>query len=108
MIWLSSAPNIAAIDKNGLVSGKKVGEAEISCLSLDGKTTFVKTSIKVVAGVESAALSDSKLTLLLGAGNEKAAAALSYTVQPENAYFQGATWISSDESVAIVDASGKS
>lgn len=107
VIWLSSAPNIAAIDKNGLVSGKKVGEAEISCLSLDGKTTFVKASIKVVAGVESAALSDSKLTLLLGAGNEKAAAALSYTVQPENAYFQGATWISSDESVAIVDASGK-
>ena len=107
VIWLSSAPNIAAIDKNGLVSGKKVGEAEISCLSLDGKTTFVKASIKVVAGVESAALSDSKLTLLLGAGNEKAAAALSYTVQPENAYYQGATWISSDESVAIVDASGK-
>ena len=28
-------------------------------------------------------------------------------MQPENAYFQGATWISSDESVAIVDASGK-
>lgn len=107
VIWLSSAPNIAAIDKTGLVSGKKVGEAEISCLSLDGKTTFVKASIKVVAGVESAALSDSKLTLLLGAGNEKAAAALSYTVQPENAYFQGATWISSDESVATVDAGGK-
>ena len=68
---------------------------------------LIGVQYKAVAGVESAALSDSKLTLLLGAGNEKAAAALSYTVQPENAYFQGATWISSDESVAIVDASGK-
>lgn len=107
VIWLSSAPNIAAIDKAGLVSGKKVGESEISCLSLDGKTTFVKATIKVVAGVENAVLSDSKCTLLLGTEGEKSTAALSYTVQPENAYFQGVTWASSDNGIATVDANGK-
>ena len=107
VIWLSSAPNIATIDKTGLVSGKKVGETEISCLSLDGKTTFAKAKIKVVAGVKSAVLSDSKCTLLLGTGVEKSTATLAYTVQPENAYFQGVTWFSSDNSIATVDANGR-
>ena len=107
VIWLSSAPNIATINKTGLVSGKKVGETEISCLSLDGKTTFAKAKIKVVAGVKSAVLSDSKCTLLLGSGVEKSTATLAYTAQPENAYFQGVTWFSSDNSIATVDASGR-
>lgn len=107
VIWLSSAPNIATINKTGLVSGKKVGETEISCLSLDGKTTFATAKIKVVAGVKSAVLSDSKCTLLLGSGVEKSTATLAYTAQPENAYFQGVTWFSSDNSIATVDANGR-
>ena len=106
VIWLSSAPNIASVDKSGLVSGRKVGQAEISCLSLDGKTTYIKTTIEVVAGVEKAFLTESRLTLLLGADKENATAVLSFVTEPENAYFHGATWTSTDENVATVDTDG--
>lgn len=106
VIWLSSAPNIASVDNTGLVSGKKIGTATISCLSLDGKTTYAAATIEVVTGVKKLSVSDSKLVLLIGAGDEKAQAVLQSAVIPEDAHFKNVIWFSSDETVASVDNNG--
>lgn len=106
VIWLSSSPNIASVDKAGLITGKCTGKAEISCLSLDGKTTYVKTSINVVPGVKNITISDNAISLLLGTAEAKAQKQLTANILPEDAYFHGVTWTSSDENIATIDKNG--
>lgn len=107
IIWLSSAPNIAVVDRNGVVSGRTTGVTDISCLSLDGKQVYAKTTVRVVPGINSIALSKNEITLLVGASAEKTSENLSVSVMPENAYYKDVRWLSSDESVATVDDEGR-
>lgn len=107
IIWLSSAPNIAVVDRNGVVSGRTTGVTDISCLSLDGKQVYAKTTVRVVPGISSITLSMNEITLLVGASTERSSEILSASVMPENAYYKDVRWLSSDESVATVDDEGR-
>ena len=98
--WKSDKPEIASVDANGKVTGVKAGEATITVTTEDGgKTATCKVTVKpnLVSEITLAALA-------IYVGESKAITA---TVKPDDATNKALTWMSSDETVATVDATGK-
>jgi hypothetical protein len=101
--WVSSAPGVASVDADGVVTAQSVGTADITVTTLDGGKTAtcevtVGTIIYPVTGVSldrACATVQKDGTLLLTA-----------TVLPANATNPGVTWESSAVSVATVDENG--
>ncbi len=98
--WSSSAPDVASVDADGLVTAHKPGTAVITVTTGDGNFTASCTvSVRIpVTGVE---LDRDTLKLTVG-GKEQ----LTATVLPESATDKSLTWSSSAPDVASVNADG--
>lgn len=98
--WSSSNEDVATVDQNGIVTAKGNGTATITVTTKDqGKTA--SCTVKVRQHVTKIALNKSSLSLMPGESYTLVA-----TVSPANAFDKTLTWISSDTSVAMVDADG--
>lgn len=98
--FTSSDENIASITDDGNVEAKAIGEATITA-SVEGTDLKAECYITVLPDVSEIELSDTSLNLTKGTNGS-----ISYTVKPENAIDSGASFQSSDESVATVDSEG--
>ena len=97
LLWMSSNPDVAAVDTNGNVKGISVGSAEIVCMAADGSEVTDKCTVTVRAKVKGVKLDQSNLQLAVGNGDEAATGHIGFAIQPEDAYIQTVTWMSSDE-----------
>ena len=101
--WSTSDKTVATVS-NGTVSGKGNGSAVITCevkLS-DGAVVSASCQVTVFTGARSLKVSASAVTVFAG----ETAEALTVTVSPDDAAYQGVVWSSDDESVATVDENG--
>lgn len=99
--WTSDDENVATVDASGKITAKGNGTANITATAKDqGKTA--SCVITVAQWVTSISLDKTSITL-----NEGQEQSLIPTVNPSNAADKSLTWISSNLSVATVDAEGK-
>ena len=100
--WISDNDNIASVDRNGTVLGKRAGTTTITCISEDGG--FVATCIVTVKKiVKSTSVSLNRLSCTVYVGRTKALVA---TVEPEDTTDKSLIWRSSNKKVATVDSKG--
>lgn len=92
---------MATVTADGTVEAKAAGSATITA-AVEGTDLTAECAVTVLPDVQEIVLSDTALNLKKGD-----AADLTYTVQPENAIDSGASFSSSDASVATVDSDGK-
>lgn len=102
--WSSSNPVVASVNDNGLVSGKKAGTTVITATATDGSGVVGKCNLTVKAKpIKATGISlPSEKTIQAGSSIK-----LTANVLPANATNRSVTWISDDESIATVDASGR-
>lgn len=94
--WSSSKPEVAAVDNNGVVTGKANGTATITATTEDGK----KDTAEITVAVPVAAISLDQTSLNFHRGD--AAKTIAVTIQPSNASDKTVTWESSNDAVATV------
>jgi len=99
--WSSDNENVATVDNNGRVTAKGNGTATITVKTKDQEKTAT-CAITVAQWVTSVTLNNPSLTL-----NEGQEQTLIPTVNPSNAADKSLNWVSSDTSVATVNAEGK-
>lgn len=104
LTWSSSNPVVASVNDNGLVSGKKAGTTVITATATDGSGVVGKCNLTVKAKpIKATGISlPSEKTIQAGSSIK-----LTAKVLPTNATNRSVTWISDDESIATVDASGR-
>ncbi len=98
LIWESDNESVAAVDEQGVVTGKKEGKATITVTSAENnkiKATCEVTVIKVP--VTRVTLSKTKLTLAPGKNHT-----LTATIAPNDATNKSLTWKSSNDKIAAV------
>ena len=103
--WTSNAPAVVAVDAaSGEVEAKAAGTATITATTADGNKTATCTVTVTAAAtnVPVTGLSMSK-TLVVG---KNATRALKATVAPATATNKNVTWVSSNKTIATVDARG--
>ena len=102
LIWTSSAPEIATVDENGVVTVHAAGEATITAAARDGsgKTASCKVTVirRAVTGIK---LNTKKATVL-----HNRSLTLKATVNPKDAYDKALIWTSSAPEIAAVDENG--
>ncbi len=98
--WKTSNKAVATVSSNGVVTGKKIGKATITCTTADGgyKANCV---VSVVIMTTSVKLSKSSATIAAGK-----TLTLKATVAPSNATNKTVTWSTSNKKVATVSSSG--
>lgn len=100
VVWSSSAPTVAGINENGLVTAYSVGEAVIQATSSSGLSDRI--TIKVMPTmVMSITLNHQSLTMRVTDQNK-----LSAIILPETATDKSVTWTSSNPEVVRVDKDG--
>lgn len=92
---------IATIDKNGVITGKKIGTAILTIRAVSSNNT-ARYTITVTDKIALKNISTNK-TLEL---KEQSTTKINVTFTPSNATNQKITWKSSDTKIATVDASG--
>ena len=103
VVWSSTDATIASVN-NGVVTAHKIGEAIIIATTTDGSNLSATCKVTVVATpAESVVISKPEKTTLI-VGDE---VQLTATVYPETATDKTVEWLSNDEKVAVVDATGK-
>lgn len=105
VVWSSSKPAIATVDKNGLVTGIKAGTTVITATSKEDpsiKGTCTVNVENVNIPVSSVELDRSSLSLTKGD-----VYTLNATVKPDDATDKTVSWKSSNTAVATVDSNGK-
>lgn len=98
--WKTSDPSIATVS-SGNVTGKGVGECDITCTSKDGSGISAVVHVTVVKPITS--LKAKTASLILNRGEITKA---NVDILPTDATNQTLIWTSSDESVAQVDSQG--
>lgn len=98
--YTSSDNSVATVSNTGEVKAVDAGEADITAAVQDTELSAV-CKVTVLPKIESVDLNYTELALRVGG-----TAQLTYTVQPEDAVVEAATYTSSDESVATVDEEG--
>lgn len=98
--YASSDDSIATVNDGGEVKAVAAGDATVTAV-VDGTSLTSSCKITVLPALESIELSNTTLSL-----QPNDTAQLSYTAQPENALIKEATYTSSDDTVATVDANG--
>lgn len=93
--YTSSDDSIATVNNGGEVKAVAAGDATVTAV-VDGTSLTSSCKVTVLPVLESIALSL----------QPNDTAQLSYTAQPENALIKEATYTSSDDTVATVDANG--
>lgn len=101
IIYTSSNPSVATVDKNGLIVGKARGVATIQAETYNGKKATMK--VNVDNAVETIKLNKKSLKL----ANKGDSVSLDVTISPTSASKEKLTWKSSNTSVATVDKNGK-
>ena len=99
--WVSSDTSIATVNKNGKVTGHKLGHATITAYATDGSGADASCDLEIVRPVTRVTLDKAYLSLLVGDSKE-----LNVKIEPKNASYKGAIWSSSDNTVAMVDEDG--
>lgn len=97
VIWTSSAPSVAVVDQNGVVTGVAAGTANITAKTEDGEETAVCAVTVTAIAVTALVLDDDAETI--GIGDE---VTLKATITPANATDKTVTWTTSDAAVATV------
>ena len=105
IIWSSSAPDIATIDKAGIIKGISEGTVTITATYSSVPEVSAQKDFTVGVHVTSVFMEESSLSLLTG--SSKSEALLHAKALPENAVYQELIFTSSDESVVTVDSNGK-
>ena len=102
--WFSSAPSVATVNNNGLVTAVSPGAAIIVVSTTDGKfeASCNVTVNAAVVPVESIFVDPPSLTMNL----TDAPYTLTHTIAPANATNKNITWTSNKPSVATVTANG--
>lgn len=100
--WSSENEKIATVDENGVVTGVSKGTATIRATAADGTKRYGTVSVRVYQQPESITLREGDVTVAVGSYRT-----LRATVMPNNTNDKTVTWISSDESVAKVNSSGR-
>lgn len=96
--WASSAPSVAEVSDDGIITAKSVGTARITATSANGASSSVE--VQVYTPAESISLGVDNLNMCIGEELP-----LSVTVSPLNTT-HAVKWSSSSGSVAIVDENG--
>lgn len=99
--WSSLNPDVAEVDNEGNVTGKKKGDAVIVATTTDGSNLSAICDVHVDCRVESIKLNTNKIML-----EPSKTYRLSATVLPTDAFVKDVAWKSMDESIASVDAQG--
>ena len=103
VVWSSTDATVASVN-DGVVTAHKIGEAIIIATTTDGSNLSATCKVTVVATpAESVVISKPEKTTLI-VGDE---VQLTATVYPETATDKTVEWLSNDEKVAVVDATGK-
>ena len=99
--WTTSAPGVATVDANGLVTAVATGSATITATS-EGKSGT--SAITVQVPVASVSVSPAAATILVGGTQQLTATPLDADGNPLSG--RTVTWVSSNTAVATVSASG--
>lgn len=99
--WVSSDNKVAAVDKNGKVTGKKIGRCKITAMAKDGSDAEASCQIQVVKQVSGIRLSLTTLRLIEGSTKRIRA-----SVSPKDATYRSVKWESEDENIATIDSNG--
>ena len=95
--WITTNPEIATVDNNGLVTAKRAGETEIVVKSLYTDSVEGRFHIKVLQHVQGLTLDINEATIWKGDTIH-----LHPILTPDDATNLTVSWVSTDESVAIV------
>ena len=98
--WSASAPGIANVNENGLVTAYAVGESIITATASSGLTAEITITV-IPTPVSNITLNRTTLTMRVGNENK-----LTATILPETATDKSVTWTSSNPEIATVDAEG--
>ena len=98
--WRSSNKKVATVSKNGVVTAKKAGEAEITVKTRDGS---FKDTCTVFVEVYPTALRLKKDNYTVKSSKR---VKIGYTVLPSNATDKSLTWSSSNKKIATVNENG--
>lgn len=106
VVYTSSDPNLIIIDSaTGIFSvGGAEGETTITCTAADGSGVFAKCEVTVKKSftpAESLTLNKTNASMEVGGS-----LSLTATINPTNATFKNAVWISDNENVATVSKTG--
>lgn len=106
--WTSSAPSIASVSANGLVTPIKAGEALITVTTADGG--FYKSCLVSITKTEIESLTMSESSILFEVTSnpetDDKTHQLVATIAPSTATYKDVAWSSSNPSVASVDQNG--
>lgn len=100
LTWSSSDTSVATVSSSGVVTGKKVGTAKITCKNSDG-SAYDTCTVKVIIPTTGVTLNITSKELWAGKTTS-----LKATVAPSNATDKTITWTSSNEKVAKVSSKG--
>ena len=100
--WSSSNKDIATVNKNGVVTGKKRGTVRITAAAADGSNIRASISVQVTQKAEKITLDKKELTIDVGRS-----AVLKPTVLPKDTNNKRVVWSSSNKRVATVNAQGR-
>ncbi len=100
--WKSSNTAVATVDSNGKVTAVAPGTATITATAKDGSGKSASCSVTVTQPVTGITLNKTSISLQKGGTYTLIA-----TVSPSYASNKTVTWMSSNDSVATVDANGK-
>lgn len=98
--WMSSDPEVATVDTEGLVTAQKPGTTTITALASNGQA--LRCAVTVTSDVGKVTLNKHDLLLRTVGAKE----ALTASVAVEGGVSVPITWVSSNPGVATVDASG--
>ena len=100
--WSSADERIATVDQNGIVTGVKRGNVRVLATAADGSNIRANLNIQVTQNAEEIELDKPELTVDVGRTG-----ILKATVLPKDADNKKVVWLSSDESIATVNAQGR-
>ena len=104
--WSSSDETVARVDAQGTVTAAGSGDAVITATVRDNPYLGASYTVHAAIPVERITVWGPEEPIALGKEGESTRAVLGYSVEPEEAYYQGVIWSSSDEEAATVDEDG--
>lgn len=99
--WISTKPDIATVDANGLVTFKKPGNTTIICASASDPKIMDTCDLIILKGVAGLTVDKKEISLSVGETYK-----LSAEVKPADASNKGVTFLSLDAKVATVSNNG--
>jgi uncharacterized protein YjdB len=99
--WSSSDSSIAAVSDNGLVTGISAGTATITVTTQNGNKTAKCTVMVPLVAVSNVILNKYAAAVLVGQSEQ-----LTVAIQPSDATYKNVTWLSNNNDIATVSASG--